>query len=88
MFDRLSLVWKLWGIWSTAEARAQGDPMAAKNILASKTFWFNVLALVLGFAQEQGLFALIPEPYGPAALALGNIILRAVTTQPVTLPGK
>lgn len=61
--------------------------MAAKNLFASKTFWFNLVAFGLGFAQEQGLFTLIPEPYGPAVLALGNIVLRLVTTQPVALPG-
>lgn len=58
-----------------------------KSILTSKTFWFNVLggaAQVIGFAGQY-----IPPQYAPIAVgvtALINIILRTVTTQPVSVP--
>ena len=57
----------------------------AKSVFASKTLWFNLLAGAIGLAQQQGLFSLIPEPYGPAVIVLGNLLLRLITTQPVAL---
>jgi len=58
-----------------------------KSIFASRTFWFNVVAGVVGFAQSNGLFTLIPDPYGPPLVALINLGLRAITTQPVSVSG-
>jgi hypothetical protein len=53
-----------------------------KSIFTSKTFWFNLLAGVAAVAQ------VIPvTPYTAAAGAIANILLRAITTQPVSVPG-
>lgn len=67
--------------------------MDPKSILQSRTFWANVIALIIwAFA----LFGIAPqlspevaefvEAVGPGILAVVNIILRARTTQPVTIP--
>lgn len=86
VWERAKTMWGLWAVYDTAVAAAiKENPMAAKNILASKVFWFNAIAGVIGFAQQQGLFAGIPDPYGPAVVILGNILLRFLTTQPVSL---
>lgn len=61
-----------------------------KPIWKSKTFWFNFLAFVLSAA------AILADPvqYGEevakwatVVITAGNIILRVVTSQPVSLPG-
>ena len=57
----------------------------AKSILLSKTFWFNLVAGVIGICQAEGLLTAIPAPWGPVILMVGNIVLRYVTTKPVTL---
>ena len=59
--------------------------MPSKSVLSSKTVWFNLAAGILGVLQSSGVVNLIPAPYGPALWALGNLILRVVTTQPVTV---
>jgi hypothetical protein len=57
----------------------------AKSILLSRTFWFNVIAGVIGICQSEGLLAAIPAPWGPVIVMVGNLVLRYVTTKPVTL---
>jgi uncharacterized membrane protein len=60
-----------------------------KWILGSKVFWFNVLAGVVAVAQAFGFAGFTPDPsvaeYVTVAVAVINIILRLVTTQPVCL---
>jgi hypothetical protein len=60
-------------------------PPPAKSLLASKTFWIN---LVGGAAQIVGLTTgLIPAPYAPIGIgvqAILNIILRLITNQPIS----
>ena len=56
---------------------------ATKSIFISKTFWFTVVAAVM----NSNLLINIPQPYGILAQSLGTVLLRWVTTQPVTLPG-
>ena len=51
----------------------------SKSILRSKTFWFNVLTIV---AQYSGQLP-IPAAYLPILVAVVNIALRYVTTNPV-----
>ncbi len=63
----------------------KGTPcMPTKSILASKTFWSNVLG---GIAAGSGLATgVIPPKYAPAVVATGaiaNILLRLVTKQPI-----
>lgn len=58
--------------------------MDPKSIFKSRMFWFNLAA---GAIQAFPTFApLIPQPWGIVATALVNIVLRAMTTQPVTVP--
>lgn len=57
----------------------------SKNILKSKTFWFNIAGGVLGLFTNA--YAAAPE-YNPAimgALVAGNVFLRGVTNQQVTV---
>ena len=85
MWDKLRWALAAWRIYDAAETAAhQEAPMPGKSIL-SKTFWFNVIAGVIGVCQAQGLFTAIPAPYGPAVVALANLALRYVTVAPVTL---
>jgi hypothetical protein len=51
----------------------------AKNIFTSKTFWTNVIAIGLEVAGY------LPAKDAAVAIPVLNIVLRAVTTQPVKL---
>ena len=60
--------------------------MDAKKFYLSKTFWFNVVALVLMVLAQFGYTGELPEDWqalAPAILAIVNLILRAVTKQPL-----
>lgn len=61
--------------------------MPTKHILASKTFWANILALVAAVSGSIGLdLGLDAETQASIALgavAVVNIVLRAVTKEPV-----
>lgn len=59
-----------------------------KSIFSSKTFWFNALAAVVTVALSA-VENLGPDA-GPIALgvvAVGNIVLRFITSQPVSILG-
>ena len=59
----------------------------AKSILKSKTFWFNVIALVVLVAGAFGFKNVEVDPnlesYALVIVAVVNIVLRLVTKQPV-----
>ena len=62
--------------------------MNPKSLFASKTFWVNLLGGVASVAGTYGGY--IPPKYAPAVMAAGgiaNILLRTVTSQPVTVAG-
>ena len=86
MLDRLRFVWKLWGIYTHAEKESG---MTGKALFTSKIFWWNVIAGGLQVATWAVGSGLIPQPYGVAVQSIVNIILRLVTTEPITsvLPG-
>ena len=58
--------------------------MDTKSILASKTFWLNVVGLL------GELTGILPPLYAAPILAVLNIALRFLTDKPVTLtlPGR
>jgi len=49
-----------------------------KSLLKSKTFWINVVGLAL---QISGV---VDPKYGVPAMAILNVVLRALTTEPIT----
>jgi hypothetical protein len=57
----------------------------AKKWYKSKTFWFNVLTLLLVVAAGYGFAGFEPDPevqvIGAGLVALVNLILRVVFTQ-------
>ncbi len=58
----------------------------AKSIFKSRTFWFNAAGLLmLGAQLALGHHWIAPADQG-FVVGVGNIILRIVTTQPVTVP--
>jgi hypothetical protein len=60
----------------------------AKSLWSSKTFWFNVLSGALEVAQILLDFRVIEADKILMGMAVGNVILRYVTKQPVTVtPG-
>lgn len=50
-----------------------------KHILRSKTFWFNVFTLALSLA------GFLPPKWAGIVLPIGNIGLRIVTTEGITI---
>ncbi len=58
--------------------------MQPKSIFQSKTFWLNAVAGLIQFLP--GIADQIPQPWGGLVLALANIGLRFITTQPVKVP--
>jgi hypothetical protein len=59
-----------------------------KWFLNSKTLWFNLLAFAVAVASNFGFAGFTPDAhlaeYITVAVAVINIILRLVTTQPLT----
>jgi len=51
----------------------------SKSIFKSKTFWFNVLGI--GVAVASG--GIIPGNVATPVIAVGNVVLRLVTKEPV-----
>ncbi len=58
-----------------------------KALLSSKTFWFNVLAIITAVAAFVGFGDFEPSPQTAEIIsiigALGNIYLRLKTSQPI-----
>ena len=59
----------------------------------SKTLWFNVAAIAFEAAAQTmyELKAVLPENYQPYFLfsvVMGNLLLRAITTERLTLRGE
>lgn len=61
---------------------AVDEPANLKSIYKSKTFWVNVIALI-GFIVQQKSGFVIDENIQIQILAIINILLRAVTKEPV-----
>lgn len=61
------------------EIKKEINSMDSKHLLASKTFWANLLGLA---ATVSGI---LPPKWGMPVMAVANIGLRIVTNQPVTL---
>ena len=64
--------------------------MEKKAVWKSKTFWFNLLALVVMITNEFGFGEFQADPnlesYALVIVTVVNIVLRLITKQPVKLP--
>ena len=63
-----------------------------KDFWRSKTFWFNVLALVVAVAVKFGFGEFVPDEalgqYAAIVVMIVNLILRFVTSEPLHWPGR
>ncbi len=63
--------------------------MDLKEFWKSKTFWFNVLSLVVLIANGFGFVNFAADPklaeYAAAFITIANVILRFMTSQPLSL---
>lgn len=91
---KLKLAIRLWGLFNETkdQIKKEESNMEAKSLLKSKTFWWNLfsgVATALTAVVDSSLIA-DPKVIGGIALAntIVNIILRAITTQPVSMPGQ
>ena len=60
--------------------------MDEKKWYASKTFWFNLVALVVMVLGAFGYTGEVPDEWGvyvPAIIAFVNLILRYFTKEPI-----
>jgi hypothetical protein len=58
------------------------------SIFSSRTFWLNLVALVVAILSATDVAAIIPArflPLASAIIAAGNICLRLVTVRPAVL---
>mgnify|MGYP001571360154 CR=1 FL=1 len=62
--------------------------MKGKSLAQSKTFWFNLLAVLVAVATWFGFGSFEPDPKVLEALGvlagLVNVVLRLVTDKPIT----
>lgn len=68
--------------------REKKMPEESKNILKSKSFWFNfagAVATIFTNAYMDPSNAAAANPYIIGGLTAGNIFLRTITSQPVTV---
>lgn len=55
-----------------------------KSVFASKTFWFNTISTAVAVGSGSFGFNLPPKVAVPV-VTIGNILLRLLTKQPVTI---
>ena len=54
-----------------------------KSLFASKTFWVNLLTIILYLLNNYFQWIGMPEEYVVIAVAFINLILRLLTGQPI-----
>jgi len=69
-------------VWTDAEEAGMADATAGKSILASKTFWANLLGGLAMFAPQ--VQAVVPPQYYALGMGALNIVLRLLTKQPIS----
>ena len=74
LYQELKLAWQALSVWSEAEQEVK----MGKALLFSKVFWANVIALGVTVA------GLVDPKWGLPVLAVLNVILRLLTTEPIT----
>ena len=58
-----------------------------RNLFATRTFWFNALAAALEVSQILLDFRVLDSQLVLLIMASGNVALRYITKQPVTVSG-
>lgn len=61
--------------------------MDTKSIFSSKMFWVNAIMFGIEIFQSLSDTHVVPEQWVLVGLPIANIILRWVTTQPVSVAG-
>lgn len=65
------------GYWD--KIRKEAEMKDAKHLLASKTFWINVVGIALTWG------GMLPDKYALPVLGVANIANRLMTNQPVSV---
>ncbi len=80
MFDGIKDSVRIWKAIRQYEViKKEAQTMDSKNILFSKTFWLNVVGLVITVS------GILPPKYGVPILAVANVIMRLLSSGEVTL---
>ena len=69
---------RVFGLIQTATASYERTHDVSKSLFVSKTFWFNIVTAAV---ELSGVLPLPPGTVGAIA-AIGNVVLRLLTTQP------
>lgn len=78
---KINKLYKMYRLFQAVERECKMNP---KKWFASKTLWVNAIGLVIMLVDHFAGIKAIPADVAAAALAVLNMLLRIVTSKPVT----
>ncbi len=71
------------GFMETLTKKKRGYFMKMPKIFKSKVFWFNIVSGCLEIINQSN-GSIVPVQYSATIIMVGNIVLRYLTTKPVS----